>query len=138
MSSDRLCFKLGLAARKLQKYYNHQYSALGITAAQSLVLFSLLRKDGQNFKDIAEEVKLDSSAITGLVDRLEKIELVRRGVDPNDRRAICIYLTNQGRDIAERAIKIADKTNQKLRSRGNKEQQAFLENFLDNIGELLG
>lgn len=137
MGSDRLCFKLGSATRKIQKYYNSKYSELGITAAQSFVLFSLLRKDGQNFKDIAEDVNLDSSAITGLVDRLEKEQLVKRVVDPDDRRAFCIYLTDRGRQIAEKANIIADQTNKKLRSFGNKEQQDFLENFLVSIDKLL-
>jgi DNA-binding MarR family transcriptional regulator len=137
MSSDYICFKIGSVARRIQRYYNGKYADLGITAAQSFVLFSLLRNQGQNIKSIAEDVDLDSSAITGLVDRLEKESLVVRRIDPEDRRAFHIYLTSKGELIARKAHEIAEATNQHLRSIGSPEQQEFLDSFLDGMEDYL-
>ena len=75
---DSLCFKLGSSARSMQKQYNAHCAEYGITIAQSFILFLLLAEDGLNPKTLAEQLEIDGSAITGLVDRLEKESLVER------------------------------------------------------------
>jgi MarR family transcriptional regulator, organic hydroperoxide resistance regulator len=72
----------------------------GVTAAQSFVLFDVMDHEGTSVKDIGIRVELDSSAITGLIDRLEKEDLVERQEDPHDRRGTRIVLTPKGRDLA--------------------------------------
>lgn len=137
MDSQLLCFKLGSATRKIQRYYNSKYAELGITVAQSFVLFSLISDNGQNIKHIAQDVDLDSSAITGLIDRLEKEKLVERRPEPEDRRAFCIFLTSKGEDIAKKAQEIARETNEKLNSFATRDQQEFLNSYLDSMDKIL-
>ncbi len=52
---------------------------------------------------IAEHVHLSQSALSRVIDRLEKHGLVRRGTCENDRRAIYAELTDEGRDRYEAA-----------------------------------
>src|SRR5436190_9834585 len=52
---------------------------------------------------IAEHVHLSQSALSRVIDRLEKHGLVKRGVCDNDRRAIFAELTPAGRDLYEAA-----------------------------------
>ena len=87
------CFRLNVLSRKISRKYNSKCLEYGITAPQSFVLFDLLDHEGSNVKDIAARVQLDSSAVTGVIDRLYKEELVKREEDPNDRRSLNIYLT---------------------------------------------
>jgi DNA-binding MarR family transcriptional regulator len=53
--------------------------------------------------EIAEHVHLSQSALSRVIDRLEKHGLVKRGVCDNDRRAIFAELTDDGRDRYEAA-----------------------------------
>ena len=133
---DFICFKLGSATRKIQKYYNNRYGEYGITIAQSFILFSLLESDGLSIKNLAERLNIDSSAITGLVDRLEKESLVERRVDPKDRRSFSIFLTNKGKNLAETVLPIAVEFNEKLKTNLGEEQEESLKTFLCEIEKL--
>jgi DNA-binding MarR family transcriptional regulator len=53
--------------------------------------------------EIADHVHLSQSALSRVIDRLEKHGLVMRGVCENDRRAIFAELTDDGRERYEAA-----------------------------------
>jgi len=109
--SHFLCFRLGALTRKIYRHYNTLFSDYGITVTQSFVLFDLLLHKSSNVKDIASRVQLDSPAITGLVDRLVKENLVERREDPSDRRGLLIGLTEKGQKLAEKLSPIAEDFN---------------------------
>ena len=48
-------------------------------------------------KDIAEQLRISLPAVTGLVDRLVRMKMVKRSYDPKDRRVIYISLTLEGK-----------------------------------------
>lgn len=52
---------------------------------------------------IARQIMVNSSTVTGIIDRLEKKNLVIRVRDPRDRRMITIELTNAGAKLAQNA-----------------------------------
>ena len=131
-----LCFELGLAARKIYRYYNNRYAQHGITVPQSFILFALQEQDGQNVKDLASRLSLDSPAITGLLDRLEKENLVERRNDPEDRRALRVFLTGKGRDLAGEIYKIAAAFNEELNSAFNDDQKRVLKKLLNVVDSM--
>ena len=47
---------------------------------------------------------LTSGAMTTRLDRLEEAGYVQRSMDPRDRRGILVSLTEEGRELADRAI----------------------------------
>ena len=65
-----------------------------------------LASDGEScvrLQEVADHVHLSQSALSRVIDRLEKHGLVKRGVCDNDRRAIFAGLTPAGRDLYEAA-----------------------------------
>lgn len=50
----------------------------------------------------AEDLSCDPSNVTGLVDRAERLGLVKRLLDPDDRRVRVLTLTAKGRRIRDR------------------------------------
>ncbi len=62
-----------------------------LTAAQSGALFVLGQKDGALIGEAAEALDLAPSAMTGLVDRMVRAELVERRPDPKDGRAFRLH-----------------------------------------------
>lgn len=50
-------------------------------------------------QDIADRVHLSQSALSRLIDRLEKEGLVARSVCQEDRRGVWVALTRKGRDL---------------------------------------
>lgn len=134
--ADFLCFKLGSAARKIQRYYNNKLNKHGITIGQAFILFSLLEQEGLNIKALGKKLNLDNSAMTGLVDRLEKENLVERRDDPEDRRAYLIFLTPRGEEVARETFPIAGGFNARLKATIKPEEQLALSRLLAAIEDL--
>jgi DNA-binding MarR family transcriptional regulator len=134
--TDYLCYKVGAAGRKIQRYYNNRLAEHGITIGQSFILLSLRQRDGQNVKELAEKLAIDSSAITGLVDRLEKVDLVERRADERDRRALRIHLTGKGAKLVNKMVTLGDQFNEGLKEGLSKPELAALEKFFHMVDEL--
>ena len=68
----------------------------GITPVQYSVLKSLWDVESRTSKEIASILCLDSSTITGIVDRLEAKGFLRRLTTSEDRRKILLQITDLG------------------------------------------
>ena len=68
-------------------------------------LLATLRRSGPPFalrpSDLTGTLMLTSSGTTKRLDKLEEAGLIARGPDPNDRRAILITLTPEGKDLID-------------------------------------
>ena len=72
-------------------------------SATDVKCYSILRQIGPiTAGQLAERTGLTTGAITGVIDRLERAELVRRVRDPHDRRRIALELVHNPE--RERAI----------------------------------
>jgi DNA-binding MarR family transcriptional regulator len=65
------------------------------------VLWALYRRP-LRVKELAEAVVLSPTAMSRFVDRVEKAGYVRREPDPDDRRALRITITDEGRELLRR------------------------------------
>src|SRR5262244_3191863 len=96
---QHICFLLDVATRRITKFYNRRLRPFGITYNHLFILTCLWERDGVHVKDLAHQLCLDSSSLTGHLDRLERSALVVRQDDPDDRRAVRVVLTEQGREL---------------------------------------
>jgi MarR family transcriptional regulator, organic hydroperoxide resistance regulator len=94
--AEHLCFLMDVAARKITKFYNQRLRRFGITYNHLFTLTCLWEQDGMNVKDLSKQLILDSSSLTGYLDRIETRGLVHRQDDPEDRRGVRVFLTAQG------------------------------------------
>ena len=83
----------------LATHYNaifRQYSSrLSLTAPQAFHLLSI-PVDGISMSGLAKKIGLDTSTLTRNIQKLEKLALVRRKQDRNDKRILVVYLTDKG------------------------------------------
>ncbi|MBS4023203.1 MAG: MarR family transcriptional regulator [Dethiobacter sp.] len=77
-----------------------ELTGLGITPGQVNALLILFLHDDLTMGELSSEIYLAESAATRLVDRLVKLNLVRRKGDEKDRRVVRVYLTSYGRQLA--------------------------------------
>ena len=89
----------------LTTHYNaifRQYSSqLSLTAPQAFHLLSI-PVDGISMSDLANKLGLDTSTLTRNIQKLEKLYLVRRKQDRNDKRILVVYLADKGRGKVEK------------------------------------
>ncbi|MFZ2412955.1 MAG: MarR family transcriptional regulator [Candidatus Cryosericum sp.] len=97
--------RMELVLMRLRVYWDAQDPRRvgGLTASQLGLLLSLSEHPGCRVQDTAERLDLTAPTISIGVRRLEKMGLVQRDEDPDDQRAVCLYLSPQGRKIASKA-----------------------------------
>ena len=78
----------------------------GVTGAQASALIFLDKNDGCSQKELSRGLGLDTSALTGMIDRLRRKEMVEKLQSESDRRASTIHITEQGRSALGRVIPI--------------------------------
>ena len=100
---NQICFRLYTASRLITQAYTPILSELGITYPQYLVLMVLWEKDNQPVNDIAHRLLLETNTVTPLLQRMEKIELVKRQKGKLDKRQHIVRLTKKGREMEEKA-----------------------------------
>ena len=136
-----LCFSLGVAMRRISKLYADSLVGHGITPPQLFLLRSLQRGDGRKPCELAGEVCLDASSLTGLLDRTEKAGFIERQKDPSDRRALRIFLTKTGRtrlvELEPLVKKIQKQIDQELFEGRSEEDIALFRQMLEQVGEVL-
>jgi DNA-binding MarR family transcriptional regulator len=86
-------------SKKYEKLQRENIQDLRLTPAQHFILRELWNIDGQQFKDLAEACDCSRSTITGIIDTMEKKNLVSRESHPHDRRSLLVKLTDKGKSL---------------------------------------
>ena len=103
---------------------------LGITSTQASIMFMLASGRSLAAADLAREYGIDASAVTRLIDRLEKRGLITRLRSEEDRRVVRLALTEEGRTLAAQIPAIITKVLDKLLSGFTPEEVGFLKSML--------
>ena len=107
--NNQLCFALYAATNSIIRYYRIYLNEIGITYTQYLVLLVLWELENCSIKDIAKTLKLDSPTITPIVQKLEKMNLVKRQRSDKDERMVLVSLTKAGIDLEDQVADIQNK-----------------------------
>ena len=102
----QLCFALYSTSLAMTKLYKPQLEKLGLTYPQYLVMLILWERDGLALKDIAEQLHIDSGALTPVIKRLEALGLLQRQRQADNERTLEIDLTPAGKALRDQAQEI--------------------------------
>ena len=103
---DCISFLTGKAAQAVTRAARDRLARHGVTPVQYAVLQVLWEEDGQSGAAIGTRLVLDSATITGVIDRLVKLELIARRPSARDRRVNALHLTDRGRALQGEADRI--------------------------------
>ena len=92
--------ELARLLRDINRWYRDQsveadIARSGLTFPQVAAVTVLYEKGPLSLKDLSRELALSHSTVSGIVDRLERQDLVVRGTDHTDRRVSRIAVTRQ-------------------------------------------
>jgi DNA-binding MarR family transcriptional regulator len=97
---DELAESLIVLSFLLQDHIASTARSFGLTQPQAWALRIL--ENAQPMRELASAMGCDASNVTGIVDRLEPLGLVRRRVDDRDRRVKLLEVTPEGRALRRR------------------------------------
>jgi MarR family transcriptional regulator for hemolysin len=69
----------------------------GLTVTQLRLLSQLNEQEGLSNAELADRLYVTRPSVSALLERLERNGFIRREVSPIDRRGICIWLEERGR-----------------------------------------
>lgn len=132
-----ICFNLGRVMRRVYDYYEKRLSPFGLTPPQYFVFNALWMGDGITIGELGDRVSLDSSTLTGIIDRMEKSGYVERKPNPDDRRSALVFLTERAKELGPRILEFADELDTALKQPFSKKDMATFEKVLRALGEAI-
>jgi len=130
-----ICFNLGRVMRRVYDYYEQRLLPFNLTTSQYFVFNALWMGDGVSIGELGERVFLDSSTLTGIIDRMERSGYAERRPNPEDRRSVLIYLTDKARELGPRILEFADDLDATLRQPFSEEEMKTFEQVLRELAE---
>ena len=130
-----ICFNLGRVMRRVYDHYEQRLSSFGLTTSQYFVFNALWMGDGISLGELGERVFLDSSTLTGIIDRMERSGYVERRANPDDRRSVLVFLTAKARELGPRILSFADELDATLRKPFSQKEMDTFEQVLRMLAE---
>ena len=102
----QLCFPLYACAREVVKRYTPYLEEVGLTYTQYITMLVLWETPCMTSKQIGKRLRLDSGTLTPVLKKLEQRGLILRRRDEADERNLLVELTEDGKNLRERAVEI--------------------------------
>ena len=117
MDSHVQRFQTAIQALKRMEFEVLQKMEAQITGPQIFMLF-WIRKNGKcKLSQLAELMEVKPSAVTVMIDRLEKSGYVQRTHDTVDRRSILVEVTPSGQEVLDQALRERNEVTRQYLSR---------------------
>lgn len=106
---NQLCFPLYAASREVIKQYRPYLEPLGITYTQYIAMMVFWQEGKVSIKDLGQKLLLDSGTLTPVLKSLESKGFVKRYRCAEDERVLMVEITENGKELKERAKEIPQK-----------------------------
>jgi DNA-binding MarR family transcriptional regulator len=83
---------------------------VGLTGPQLVILQEFWNNDILSVGEIARNVSLSQGTVTGILDRMERRDMVVRRRSRQDRRRVLVHITDSGKLILEKAPPLMQET----------------------------
>lgn len=128
-------YLLTTAQHSVFQYLNGKLSEYDVTPSQYGVLSCLWQREFATPKQISEILCLETSTISGVLDRMQKKGLIDRVINRDDRREVRVVPTEKGKALEEPISKIIDEVNEEVLKCFTEEEVAVLKIQLRTIAE---
>lgn len=105
----------------------------GVVPSHGDIITFLLKYGGMPMQELAKRVDRTKATLTVLIDKLEKLELVKRTRSSTDNRVIIIELTQKGLDLKPVFERISHDLNEKVYKGFSEEEADLADMLMDRI-----
>ncbi len=114
-------------------HFRSKLDEYNVTPVQYAVLKCLWDEDRLTPKQIAQDIALDASTITGILGRLENKGLIERTPSNTDRRTLIVALTDSGRALQDDIDRVILEANREVLADLSEEEQTLLKSYLERV-----
>jgi DNA-binding MarR family transcriptional regulator len=128
-----LAFTLARAAHRVREGVERSLEPLGIRGPHLFILM-MMRADGpMSQAALTKRLWIDRTTMVHIIDDLERLGLVERTRDPNDRRANAVRVSPRGEEVLARAGQLAHAGEAGVMSALSPEEQEQLRSLLARL-----
>ena len=128
-------YLLTTSQHTVSQFLNGKLCEHDLTPSQYGVLSCLWQREFATPKQISEILGLESSTISGVLDRMQKKGLIERIVNQEDRREVRVIPTKKGKQLEEPITAIIDEINAEVLKCFTEEEVSALKAALKIIAE---
>lgn len=127
-------YLLTIAQRGVSQMMTQRLAPFDLTPSQYGVLNCLWLSERPLLpREIAEMLSLETSTVSGILDRMQKKGLIDRMINEENRREIFVSLTEKGASLEEEVVQTVDQVNADVLENFGAEEVAQLKTQLREI-----
>ncbi|MFT5611870.1 MAG: DNA-binding MarR family transcriptional regulator [Polaribacter sp.] len=134
-TNNYLGYLLARCSYEVSAQFHQKLKEEGVPVITWRVLSSI-RNQADTVNQLAKKVLVNQSTLSKALDRMERDELIRRQRDPEFRSKINIQITNQGMEMIDRLINIANQHEEQTFNRLSESDMQDLRGLLKKLIEL--
>lgn len=136
MADRRLFFQMHRANRVLTSWVNARtIEEIGVSSAQLGTLYYVAKSPHCSMSDVAAELDINKSAMSGMIARLERAGLLERAPNPDDARGSLLTLTPRGEEVKTKSMSLVRKLQSELTAGFTEKEIDVVARFLASIVE---
>jgi len=101
--SDHILVELRRIFRAVDLHSRKLMQKCNLTVPQRVIMQEIEKNGAVSIGELARRVSLSNATLTGIIDRLEKRNLVSRSRSDTDRRRVFVSVTDNGRELSRSA-----------------------------------
>lgn len=106
LTPERIYFRFVRLQQRVFGEMGQTLKPTGLSIPQFDVLSTLTEQEGLSQSDLATRLYVTKGNVSGLIDRLVDAGFVERRSAPGDRRSNAVFLTLEGRKVADEGIQL--------------------------------
>lgn len=124
MRNEKIAILIKRAALVVEKISNNILAPYDLTNAQFKILMMLYKNPDQTVRqaDIESRFSMTNPTVTGIIQNLEKKNLVQRVENPNDKRSKLLVLTPQAREMEQKMYELSERREKEVTGHWTKEE----------------
>lgn len=103
---NQVCFPTYAVANKIVRRYQPLLKELDLTYTQYVAMMVMWEKEEVNEKDLVNALYLKANTLTDMLKKLSEKGFIEIQKDERDRRHIVIKLTEKGRELKKKAVRV--------------------------------
>ncbi len=121
-------------------FHNHMRKVSdenNINSCYRPIVFFLAHHDGMTQLDIVKKTRLKAPTISLALKKMEQEGLVKRVIDENDARKVCVYFTDKGRSYDDKMRLLVKEAENQILSKIDENDKIELERVLNKLIDVM-
>ena len=127
--------QISVTYRCAMRYRERELEDTGLAGCQTPYLLALYRHEGQTQEELARYLNVNKSSVTRQLAILEDKGYIRREPDPDDRRSLLVYPTDQALALKERMRHVLRDWNAYLTADFTDAEREQLSRLMERVAE---